>query len=87
MHAFRFLLACLGSSAVVLACSGSESSAPLSAEDACASLAHALCTKLDECSKIFVAIEYGDAVTCERRTKISCLPSLNAPGTGTTRRP
>jgi hypothetical protein len=84
MLALRFGLAVLASSAIALACSGSDTTAPLSAEDACKSLAHALCAKLGECSKIAVTLEYGDVATCETRAKINCLPSLNAPGTGTT---
>jgi hypothetical protein len=69
---------------VLLACSGSDSAAPPSAEDACNAYAEAACAKLDSCAKVYIQIEFGDKATCLARAKLGCLPSLNAPGTGTT---
>jgi hypothetical protein len=80
MHKSAFFFA--APLALVLACSTSNNSP--SPDSACASLASALCKRLSDCTQFGLSAEYADEATCETREKISCLDTLNAPGTSLT---
>ncbi len=54
------------------------------AEQACAGLAKARCTKLEGCSMQELVTRDGDEATCESRDKAACLAALSASGTGAT---
>jgi hypothetical protein len=59
-------------------------SSSVTVDQACTDLASSICTRLDACSKVLVAIVYGDVDTCKKRVKTGCLPSLTAPGSSST---
>jgi hypothetical protein len=65
----------------LIACSGSDSSASVSAEAACSDATKAYCAKIDECAPFFMKIGFGDAATCETRFGLNCVSSFSAPGT------
>ncbi|MBI3782141.1 MAG: hypothetical protein HY270_01950 [Deltaproteobacteria bacterium] len=52
------------------------------ADQACADLATADCTKLDQCVFNGTTVRYGGASTCRNRQKQACLVRLGATGTG-----
>jgi hypothetical protein len=64
----------------VLACSGSGSSSLVPADTACEQFSDALCKRIQECAPIFIQYSYGDVATCSARSKLSCVPTVNAPG-------
>lgn len=77
----------LGASIVgisLVACSGDDAGASISAEAACDDAAKAICAKLNECAPFFVTLAWGSVATCEQRAKIDCVPKLNANGTSQT---
>jgi hypothetical protein len=55
---------------------------PVGDDQACADLAAANCTKLDQCVFNGTTIRYGGASTCQARQKQACLTRLDATGTG-----
>jgi hypothetical protein len=61
---------------------GDAGGSSVSADQACADAANALCTKISACSALFLQITYGDLATCASRAKVSCVGSLNAKGIG-----
>jgi len=78
------LFVALGLAAVV-ACGDSTSSTPaVTADQACTNAATALCAKIDSCTALAIATQYGDQPTCVARAKLSCIPNLAAPGTSQT---
>lgn len=88
------LLATLTFALALAGCSSSSSGTPatsadgggegggITADQACADLAHARCTALETCSTLRIATQYGDEATCEARNKANCVASLAAPSTG-----
>jgi len=66
----------------------SDSPAPdgttLSADQACTDLAASICSRIDACTNVLIAVVYGDVDTCKKRVKLGCLPGLAAPGTSST---
>lgn len=74
-------------SLVVAACSGSKASSPdagPTADQACATIAAARCTKLQTCSASDLARRFGDLATCETREALACTAGLAAAMTGNT---
>lgn len=70
---------------VVVACGdGSTSTPAVTADSACTSASTALCAKFDSCAALLISTQYGDQQTCAARAKLSCIPSLAAPGTSQT---
>lgn len=55
-----------------------------SADQACADLEYARCTRLQECSPTALTFRYGDLTTCETVNKAYCVANLAAPSTGQT---
>jgi hypothetical protein len=55
-----------------------------SADEACALLAQARCTKRQQCEPAVLAADFADLATCEARDKANCLSSISAPSTGNT---
>lgn len=68
----------------LVACSGDDASASISAEAACDDAAKAYCAKVDECAPFFVKLAWGDVATCVGRVKINCVPGFSANGTSAT---
>jgi hypothetical protein len=56
----------------------------VTADQACTDLAKARCLQLQSCAPARVSSVYADLATCEAREKLSCMPSLGAPGTSAT---
>lgn len=69
---------------VLVACSGDDGSASVSAEAACSDASKAYCAKIQECAPFFVNVGFGDVATCEKRFAINCVPNFSAPGTSAT---
>src|SRR6266542_2583845 len=75
---------------VVSACSSSsgggslDGGGPVSAEDACAGAAAALCAKVKACAPFLMTIVFIDEATCTDVYKRACLATLSAPKTGAT---
>ena len=86
MGMIRHVLA--GSASIVaialVACSGDDAGASISAEAACDDAAKAYCAKIDECASFFMKLGFGDVATCEQRLKINCVPGFSATGTSAT---
>lgn len=73
-----------GTTSSTTTASGTGGEGP-SAEQACSDFASARCARLAACSNgRQVTVFFGDLATCEGRTKLGCLASLDAPGTGRT---
>lgn len=68
----------------LVACSGDDGSASVSAEAACSDATKAYCAKIEECAPFFVKLGFGDVATCEKRFAVNCVPNFNAPGTSAT---
>jgi hypothetical protein len=69
---------------VLVACSGDDAGASISAEAACDDASKAYCAKINECAPFFVTLAFGDVATCEARIKIDCVPGFSANGTSAT---
>ncbi len=85
----RRALSLLASCFVVAACTSSTSSSGadagrVSADQACADLAHARCHALETCAPPRIQIAYGDEAICETRVKEECVAAQAAPSTGAT---
>ena len=80
LRSFVFVTA---AAAIVVACSSSSSGSG-STDASCASIADALCKKIDSCAHLALQVDYPDLATCTARAKLSCLAGANAPSTGTT---
>jgi hypothetical protein len=73
--------ACFAIVVVSLACNSSS----ISAQQACADLAHATCSARDSCSNNFLnPRDYGTEAVCEARTGSSCVAGLAVPDTAAT---
>jgi hypothetical protein len=70
---------------VLSSCGGTStvSNGP-TAQQACAAVAKARCTKIASCSANVLAMRYGDEGTCETRETQNCVTALAAPSTGNT---
>jgi hypothetical protein len=68
----------------LVACSGDEAGASISAQAACDDAAKAYCAKVEECAPFFVKLGFGDVATCEQRIAINCVPGFSATGTSAT---
>jgi len=64
--------------------SGTIGDAGGQASAACASFAAAVCDKLKTCTPFVLGVLYGNAIVCQARLTLSCLPSFAAPGTSAT---
>lgn len=77
-----------GSASVIavalVACSGDDAGASISADAACDDATKAICSKIDECAPFFVKLGFGDVATCEQRFRMNCVPNFSAPGTSAT---
>jgi hypothetical protein len=69
---------------LVLACSSSNSSSSVSADQASTDVATAFCNQYNSCAPPFVQVTYGDIATCQARFKLAVAPTLAAKGTGAT---
>jgi hypothetical protein len=63
-------------------CGSGGTTGNLTADMACADVAHAGCTRLLACSATALQVRYGDEKTCEMREEQSCIKALAAPGNG-----
>jgi hypothetical protein len=81
-HVLAGLVSTIG--IALVACSGDDASASISAEAACDDAVKAYCKKIDECAPFFVKIGFGDAATCEKRFALNCVQNFSAPGTSAT---
>jgi hypothetical protein len=71
--------------ALGVACGGTTSSlSPVSAAQACADAATAVCAAVNSCSSLLIQLEYGDMQTCAMRFQGTCASALAASGTGWT---
>lgn len=68
----------------LVACSGDDGSASISADAACEDASKAYCAKIDECAPFFVKLAFGDVATCVSRFEIICVPGFSANGTTAT---
>lgn len=68
----------------LVACSGDDASASVSAEAACSDATKAYCAKIQECAPFFMTIGFGDTATCEKRFGVNCVSNFSAPGTSAT---
>jgi hypothetical protein len=50
------------------------------AEQACSQFSQTFCDALATCAGFFVQVWYGDAATCQSRTKLSCMTDQSVPG-------
>ena len=76
--------AILGFGLVVVACGDTATTPPVTADQACTNTDKAICAKLDACAPLLIQTQYGDTTTCADRFKLTCVPSLAAPGTSQT---
>src|SRR5260370_32981153 len=68
----------------VSSCSSSSGGGSVSADEACAGGAAALCGEVTACAPLLVTLIYADEATCTDAFKKSCLAPLAAPKTGAT---
>ncbi len=68
----------------VSSCSSSSGGGSVSADEACAGGAAALCGQVKACAPLLVTLIYADEATCTDAFKKSCLATLAAPKTGAT---
>src|ERR1700743_1162178 len=68
------------------ACSASStySDGGLTTEAACDAISTARCNKRQTCEPATLVAEFGDVSTCTAREKVSCIASVNAPGSANT---
>src|SRR5579872_6941492 len=66
---------------VGIGCSSSSTSGGVSASQACADSAHAVCSKMLACTPNNLQATYGSEPACELRLKASCVDGLGAPST------
>ncbi len=52
----------------------------VTAEEACAQVATAICGKINSCSSFFTSVQFGDEATCEARLNLTCPSTFTAEG-------
>ena len=82
MRNFKLVMPLLFSGLVIAACSGSSRS--ITADEACADAATAVCDKYNACAPLLIRVSYGDVATCNTRAKPDCKAALAAPNTSNT---
>jgi hypothetical protein len=78
------LVSCGGATGGGTGGGGGSGGGGLTADQACTSLATAICNKTSSCFPFAFKVNYADLASCIVRAKQSCVPALAAPGTGAT---